>query len=513
MRVGLLFVFLILLLGLVVAEDASNVGNNVTDNNITVDTTPPEITIISPKQTIYSTNQIVLNVQANEDVTWYYSLNGQQQQFTPPTTITAKEGQNTLTIIAVDNAGNEATASVSFTVDTTPPEITIISPEQKTYSTSYVELKFVANENITKAYYELDDSGKYVNIPVSGNQGSIVVKKLSNKEHQIKVYAMDVAGNWGVNSVKFRIYSVAPTIDNVVVQPSIIMPGETIRVSADVFDSSGVRWVRAYVTKDGADVRTIFMNDKDKDGIYTGEWKTMVFTEGGIYNITIEATDTEGNVARYKPVSFEILSDETPPTISDIVVHPRVVKPGNSIKISAKVTDEFGVRWVRAYVTKDGAEVRTIFLNDRDRDGIYTGEWDIGQFAEGGNYTVGIYAEDVWGNRRIINVPVIVLEDKQPPTIENVKIEPTLGPPGTKVKISAKVTDEFGVRWVRAYVTKDGAEVRTIFLNDRDRDGIYTGEWNTNIFTKAGVYEITIKATDTKGNVASLGGFNVEIIS
>ena len=510
MRVWILVLFLFILTAADVVADVNNAGN-VTDN--VTDTTPPNITILSPEQAIYGTNQITLNVVADEEVTWFYTYKGMIKEFKPPTIVEVVEGQNTIKITAVDKAGNQATATVSFVVDTTPPNITILSPEPKTYSTSYVELRFTADENITQAYYELDNSGKYVDIPISNNQGSVVITKLSNREHVIKVYAQDVVGNWGVSSVKFRIYAVSPTISNIVMQPSVAMPGDEITINADVFDSSGVRWVRAYVTKDGSDIRTIFMNDRDKDGIYTGIWNTMRFTQGGTYNVTIEATDTEGNVAKSKPQPLVILTDETPPTVSNIVVYPKVVKPGDDVSISAKVTDKFGVRWVRTYVTLNGAEVRTIFLNDRDGDGIYTGVWSVGEFAEGGNYNLNIYAEDVWGNVRIVTIPVKVLGDNEPPKIEDVKIEPAMGPPGTKIKISAKVTDMFGVRWVRAYVMQDGQEIRTIFMNDRDKDGIYTGIWSTSIFRKAGVYEIVIEATDTRNNVGTVGGFTVEIIS
>jgi hypothetical protein len=53
------------------------------------------------------------------------------------------------------------------------------------------------------------------------------------------------------------------------------------------------------------------MSDPDGDGTYTGTWRTMIFTEGGIYNITIGATDTEGNEALAKPCKIEIASEAT----------------------------------------------------------------------------------------------------------------------------------------------------------------------------------------------------------
>ena len=51
---------------------------------------------------------------------------------------------------------------------------------------------------------------------------------------------------------------------------------------------------------------TVFMSDPDEDGIYTGTWQTMNFTESGIYNIAISATDTEGNEALAKGPEVKI---------------------------------------------------------------------------------------------------------------------------------------------------------------------------------------------------------------
>ena len=100
--------------------------------------------------------------------------------------------------------------------------------------------------------------------------------------------------------------AIAPTISDIVVSPTYALPGNSINISADVFDSSGIRWVRAFISKGGEHVVTVFMSDPDEDGIYTGTWSTGIFTESGIYNIDISATDTEGNEALAKGPEVEI---------------------------------------------------------------------------------------------------------------------------------------------------------------------------------------------------------------
>ncbi|NQE04683.1 hypothetical protein C5S32_02320 [ANME-1 cluster archaeon GoMg1] len=100
-----------------------------------------------------------------------------------------------------------------------------------------------------------------------------------------------------VEVVAGGIDAIPPTISNIKVSPTYALPGASINISADVFDSSGIRWVRAFISKGGENVGAIFMSDSDGDGVYTGTWQTMNFTESGIYNIDISATDTEGNEA------------------------------------------------------------------------------------------------------------------------------------------------------------------------------------------------------------------------
>ena len=55
--------------------------------------------------------------------------------------------------------------------------------------------------------------------------------------------------------------AIAPTISNVKVSPTYALPGDSINISADVFDSSGIRWVRALISKGGEYIVTLFMSD------------------------------------------------------------------------------------------------------------------------------------------------------------------------------------------------------------------------------------------------------------
>jgi predicted phage tail protein len=83
---------------------------------------------------------------------------------------------------------------VKFTIDVTPPQVSILSVQNKTYDTSDVQLDISVSEtSLSKLSYVLD-----------GEENVTIVEKttlsgLSNGEHSVTVYATDEAGNAGVS--------------------------------------------------------------------------------------------------------------------------------------------------------------------------------------------------------------------------------------------------------------------------------------------------------------------------
>ena len=202
---------------------------------------------------------------------------------------------------------------------------------------------------------------------------------------------------------------IAPTISNIKVSPTYAFPGDSINISADIFDYSGIRWVQAFITKEGEDVWPIWLSGPGgTGGIYTGTWITMIFTEGGIYNITISATNTEGNEALKKAPGVEIPIDTEGPLVSGITVSPTSAEPGTSIHTSAKLYDNLsGIGWVKAIINKGGGYVTTVFMSDPDKDGIYTGTWHTTTSTVSGIYNINISAADNRGNEALAKGPEI----------------------------------------------------------------------------------------------------------
>jgi len=127
------------------------------------------------------------------------------------------DGNHTIRVYAV-GSGSEHTmfnwyafyitrsAKVNFVVDTTPPKVTILSLENKTYHTSDLPLNFTTNDPVSQIAYSLDGRA---NVTLSGN---MTLSELSAGLHNVTVYANDVAGNVGASeTIYFSVEEPFPT--------------------------------------------------------------------------------------------------------------------------------------------------------------------------------------------------------------------------------------------------------------------------------------------------------------
>ncbi|MEM2144473.1 MAG: Ig-like domain-containing protein, partial [Candidatus Jordarchaeaceae archaeon] len=114
------------------------------------------------------------------------------------------DGPHTVYVRAFDLAGNNATTSVSFTVDTIPPTVDITLPTSgETFNTSSVTVNWTGSDNLGIDHYEVRiDGGSWINVGVST---SYVFGGLSNGSHTVEVRALDLAGNDFTDSVSFIV--------------------------------------------------------------------------------------------------------------------------------------------------------------------------------------------------------------------------------------------------------------------------------------------------------------------
>jgi len=95
----------------------------------------------------------------------------------------------------------DASASINFTIDTVPPEVAVLSPENVTYETTDIPLNFTVNETASEITYVLDGQA---NVTITGN---MTLTELAEGSHNLTVYAEDAAGNVGTSETfYFSIY-------------------------------------------------------------------------------------------------------------------------------------------------------------------------------------------------------------------------------------------------------------------------------------------------------------------
>ena len=80
-------------------------------------------------------------------------------------------------------------ATIAVIMDTTPPTVNIISPQNTTYTTHSVSLNFWSNEALSWIAYSLDGSA---NVTLTGNT---TIDPGSNGQHSIIIFAKDASGN------------------------------------------------------------------------------------------------------------------------------------------------------------------------------------------------------------------------------------------------------------------------------------------------------------------------------
>ena len=88
-------------------------------------------------------------------------------------------------------------STVSFTKDLVPPRITVLSPQNETYSSSEVTLDFTVNENVSQILYTLDGNE---NQTITGN---LTLAGLAKGAHNLTLYVTDLAGNAASSKMLF----------------------------------------------------------------------------------------------------------------------------------------------------------------------------------------------------------------------------------------------------------------------------------------------------------------------
>lgn len=196
------------------------------------------------------------------------------------------DGLHTVTVSIKDLAGNPSTATATFTLDTTPPQITITQPANGTFTNAASLV--VTGTVVDAAPVTVTVAGTAVPVQ-NGSFTSAGITLGTTTTQTIPVVATDAAGNSSTVTLTGNIDRTPPTITGAINPPP---------------NAAGWNNTSVTVTFTCADAGS---------GIATCPAPVQLATEGANQAVTGTAVDKAGNVAQ---ATVTVNIDKTPPVIT-----------------------------------------------------------------------------------------------------------------------------------------------------------------------------------------------------
>ncbi|WP_457916832.1 hypothetical protein [Candidatus Lokiarchaeum ossiferum] len=351
----------------VYAEDLA--GNRIsTAYNFSIDDTIPTIQMIMPQTPYIYQSGTLIELTISDpllEAVWYHwddenVIYGWSSPYV--TNLPLEDGVHRLYVSANDTLGNTAHQIFEFIADNSAPNITLTNPTlggalgQGDYATFFVQDQ---NDLVQVLYNWNNGTNITINAPYA-----ILVDNITEGSNNLLVFAQDQANNWANVTFEIFIDTTAPLISLMTIQNNAILQPFTI---------IAVSIIEPYLQN------VSYAWDNSTEIPWQGNYQTLTPMEEGLHVLHVYAWDQTGNEA-YK--SFNITSDNTPPTISLTSSKTRLTK-NSSIILS--IIDNFALAAVH-YNWDNGENVT---LN---------GTYQVFLPVKSGSHTLQVYAQDEAGN-------------------------------------------------------------------------------------------------------------------
>ncbi|MBW6461790.1 MAG: VCBS repeat-containing protein [DPANN group archaeon] len=225
------------------ANDTAGNSNQTETRTLTIDTTAPTVTLVSPIDNIYSsatTMDFIFNVTDNLETYMVCSLyindtlittNSSTYNATDTTfsSIAVSENINQNWTVNCSDGVNTAQPSIrTFNIDTTPPSISIQSPTPTIYGTLNIDLNYSAQDTngILSCLYELNGA----NTTLTSCQNTTITAVEGN--NNLKLYAKDTFNNWNMAEVDFTVNLISLQITKYL-SPDVLIAGENETITVN----------------------------------------------------------------------------------------------------------------------------------------------------------------------------------------------------------------------------------------------------------------------------------------
>jgi hypothetical protein len=491
----------------VVALSVADVAGNKADLSweFSVEETPPVITDVAPTGTI-NDDMPVLSAKYSDSGTGVdvssvaLSLDGKIVEAARTASQTSygvqeplKAGVSyTVSVTLADKAGNVATSSRTFRLETTGPSISNTSP---TGTVQSVDVAISANysdagSGIDQSSALMKVDGVVVPATPSASGISYQATELVAGDHTVYVEVADRFGNPNQRSWSFKVEETPPTIS--AVEPSGQVSDATPTLSASYSDAGT-----------GIDVSSVVlmlngnMLPATKGASQVSYEVLTPLLVGVTYQVTVEVADKAGNTSTQSS-TFSL--ETTPPTVTD--TEPTGTVPeedaASGIMISAKLSDDgSGVNASSVVMWLDGDVV--------DANATVEGVQYMAKGLRYGEHSVRLAVADMLGNTADEEWNFSVA-DSTPPTLTVISPKPD-AVVGVRPVIRISYADEgSGVDLTSIVVKVDGEDVMASAMAPAKPSGakvVSAGEASYEVKKLSyGAHTLTVEVKDVAGNPA-----------
>jgi RHS repeat-associated protein len=373
--------------GTIVAQDGAYVlqitsvdlaaNSSQLDSEFTIDKTAPLITITGVEDGNFypETRTITINITEANLQSSTILLDG--EPFVSGTAV-SEEGAHNLVVTTFDLAGNTANRVLDFGIDTIPPDLAILNPEDgDLFQSNAIQVNGSLTENNLQT---ITINGN----PANGGAGQFFgTATLNEGNNTIQVVATDLAGNTDQQSINVTLDSSAPGI-------TITSPANGAIVTGDLIDVTGTATDATSVTVNGV-AATLSENN------FTA---TNLRISSGLNTIRAVAIDSAGNS---QETSIQVTLDIDGPSITFTQPIDGSITTENSTNVSGFVFDLTGatltINSANIPLQPDGSFQTTIPLNEGDNP-------------------ITAVAQDQNGNSETAQINII--RDSTPPTVVSI---------------------------------------------------------------------------------------------
>jgi len=308
-----------------------------------------------------------------------------------------EEGTNEIVVTALDLAGNTVTLRRTVTLDTVPPLLELVSPEDNTLLNQYqVTVVFTVSEDADQVY--VNDK----RVLGTGEMDTVVI--LVEGDNPITLRAFDTLWNQVNITITVRVDTVAPVLELTAPAVSTFKTNErVIEVRGRAYDPDGTG---SPIDRDGITIDGQVADTFTFGGSFI---HNLVLDEDGVHIVEVVARDRAGNMAR---TSFTVDLRTVGPVMS-LFFDPtgERLDPGTVLLIQGSATGmPLNVTIIHSF---NGNHTEHSFLMEQ---GTFVHELDL---VDGMN-TITVRSVDTYGNWNVTDPYAVDVTEKP--------VEPTSDP-------------------------------------------------------------------------------------